>query len=150
MNLKNRILKSFNKTLPQCSLKVIFQSSNRLENLFRFKDSIPLALRSHLVYKFTCSNCNVTYYGETERHLKIRAGEHLSISALTNKRVNNNKRSAIKDHCIFHNHDGEFNDFVALAYDANKFKLLIKEALLVSRDNPPLNKQIKSIPLKLF
>ena len=150
MNLRNRILKIFNKTLPQCSIKVIFQSKNRLETFFRFKDSIPLALRSHLIYKYTCSNCNVTYYGETERHLKVRAGEHLSISALTNKRVNNNKRSAVKDHCIFYNHEGDFPDFSVLSYESNKFKLLIKEALLVSRDNPSLNKQIKSIPLKLF
>ena len=127
MNLRNRILKVFNKTLPQCSIKVIFQSKNRLETFFRFKDSIPLALRSHLIYKYTCSNCNVTYYGETERHLKVRAGEHLSISALTNKRVNNNKSSAVKDHCIFYNHEGDFPDFSVLSYESNKFKLLIKD-----------------------
>ena len=135
MNLRKRIFNSFSKTLPQCCVKVIFQSKNRLGNFFRFKDAIPLALRSHLIYKYTCSNCNVTYYGETERHLQIRAGEHLSISALTNKRVNNTKRSAVKDHCLFYNHGGGFEDFSVLTYESNRFKLLIKEALLVSRDN---------------
>ena len=97
-----------------------------------------------------CSNCNVTYYGETERHLNVRSGEHLSLSALTCKRADNNKRSTVKDHCLFFNHVGSFEDFSILTYESNSFKLLIKEALLVSRDQPFLNKQFKSIPLQLF
>ena len=65
--------------LSQCNIKVIFQSKNSLCNLFQFKDSIPKELRSHIVYKFFCSNCNITYCGETERHLDVRSGEHLSL-----------------------------------------------------------------------
>ena len=147
LNLRSRLYNCFNKTLPQCNIKVIFQSKNHLSNLFRFKDSIPKELRSHIVYKFLCSNCNITYYGETERHLNVRSGEHLSLSALTGKRVNNNKKSAVKDHCLFFNHVGSFEDFSILTYESNPFKLLIKEALLVSRDKLVLNEQVKSIPL---
>ena len=33
-NLGFRLYKCFNKTLPQCKIKVIFQSKNRLSNLF--------------------------------------------------------------------------------------------------------------------
>ena len=32
-----------------------------------------------------------TYYGESEGHLKVRAGEHISMSELIGKIVNNNK-----------------------------------------------------------
>ena len=64
--------------------------------------------------------------------------------------VNNNKKSAVKDHCLFFNHVGSFEDFSILTYESNPFKLLIKEALLVLRDKPLLNKQVKSIPLQLF
>ena len=64
--------------------------------------------------------------------------------------VNNNKKSAVKDHCLFFNHVGSFEDFSILTYESNPFKLLIKEALLVSRDKSLLNKQVKSIPLQLF
>ena len=39
-----------------------------------------------------CSNCNITYYGESEHYLKVRVGEHISKSALKGKRVNNNKK----------------------------------------------------------
>ena len=149
-NLRSRLYNCFNKTLPQYNIKVIFQSKNRFSNLFRFKDSITKELRSHIVYKFLCSNCNITYYGETERHLNVRSGEHLSLSALTVQRVNNNKKSSVKDNCLFSNHLGSFEDFPVLTYESNPLKLLIKEALLVSRDTPLLNKQVKSIPLRLF
>ena len=81
LNLRSRLYNCFNKMLPQCNIKVIFQSKNRLSNLFRFKDSITKELHSHIVYKFLCSNCNITCYGETERHLNVRSGEHLSLSA---------------------------------------------------------------------
>ena len=142
LNLRSRLYNCFNKTLPLCNIKIIFQSKNRLSNLFRFKGSIPNELRCHIVYKFLCSNCNITYYGENECHLDVRSGEHLSLSALTGKRVNNNKKSAVKYHCLFFNHMGSFKDFSILIYESNPFKLLIKNAFLVSRDKPLLNKQV--------
>ena len=114
LNLRKRLYKSVSKSLPQCNIKVIFQSKNRLSSFFKFKDSIPLHLRSHLIYKFQCSNCNITYYGETERHLKVRAGEHISTSPLTGKRVNNNKKSSVKDHCLLSGHVCSFEDFTVL------------------------------------
>ena len=149
MDLRSRLYNCFRKTLPQCNIKVIFQSENRVSNLFRFKDSIPKELRSHVVYKFLCSNCNITYYGETERHLNVRSREHLSLSAITGKRINKNKKLAVKNHCLFSNRVGSFEDFSILTYESNSFKLFIKEALLVSRDKPLLNKQVKPIPLQL-
>ena len=92
LNLRKRLYKSVSKSLPQCNIEVIFQSKNRLSSLFKFKDSIPLYLRFHLIYKCQCRNCNITYCGETERHLKVRAGAHISTSPLTGKRVHNNKK----------------------------------------------------------
>ena len=150
LNLRSRLYHCFNKTLPQWNIKVIFQSKNCLRNLFQFKDSILKELPSLLVFKFLSSNRNITYYGETERHLSARFGEHSSLSALTGKHVNNNKKLAVKYHCFFFNHMGLFKDFLILTYDSNPFKLLAKEFLLVSRYKPFLNKQAKSIPLQLF
>ena len=142
LNLRKRLYKSVSKSLPQCNIKVIFQSKNRLSNFFKFKNSIPLHLRSHVIYKFQCSNCNITYYGETESHLKVRAGEHISTSPLTGKRVNNNKNLS--------GHMCSFEDFTVLNYESHKFKQLITESLLVTKDKPLLNKQVKSLKLELF
>ena len=34
------------------------------------------------IYKYICRRCNSSYYGETNRHLKVRSGEHIGISPL--------------------------------------------------------------------
>ena len=95
-NLKQKLRTCFKNSLPQCNIKIILKSTNRLSSLFRFKDVIPKELQSHLVYKFSCGNCNVTYYGKTERHLNVRSSEHIGISHLTGKRVEC-KPSAVSD-----------------------------------------------------
>ena len=149
-NLKHRVISCFKSSLPQCKTKIIFKSTNRLSSLFSYKDILPKDLQSNLVYKFSCGNCKVTYYGKTQRHLKVRSCEHLGLSPLTGKRVTNCKESAASDHLLLHNHDSDLNDFTILTRDNNGFKLLIKESLLISRDLPVLNKNIKSIELLLF
>ena len=120
--------------------------TNRLSSLFCFKDVIPKELQSHLVYKFSCSNCNVTYYRKTKYPLNVKPSEDISISHLTGKRVEC-KPSAISDHLLLYNHESDFNDFAILCRDNNGFRLLLKESMLISRDSPVLNKNTASIPL---
>ena len=66
--------------------------------MFRFKDPLEKKIRSGIIYRYTCSNCKVTYYGKTFRHFYIRAAEHMEISNLTRKRLENVKLFAISDH----------------------------------------------------
>ena len=143
-NLKQKLRTCFKNSLPQCNIKIILKSTNRLSSLFRFKDVIPKELQSHLVYKFSCSNCNVSYYGKTERHLNVRPSEHIGISRLTGKRVEC-KPSAVSDHLLMLNQDSNFNNFPILCRDNNSFRLLLKESILISLDSPVLNKNIYSI-----
>ena len=124
LNLTKHLYKLVSKSLPQCNIKVIFQSKIRLSSFVKFKDSSPLHLRSHLIYKFQCSNGNIAYYGETERHLKVRAGAHISTSPLTGKKVNNNKKYSVKDHCLLSGHVCSFEGFAVLNYESHmKLKL---------------------------
>ena len=53
-------------------------TSYKLSNMFSVKDSIPNALRSQVVYKFTCAGRHACYVGETTRHFGTRVREHLS------------------------------------------------------------------------
>ena len=135
------------KSFLQSNTKVNYLSKNRLSNLFKFKDSILFYLRSHFIYKFQCSNGNITCYDETERHLKVRAGEDIS---KTEKRGNNNKKSSVKDHCLLSGHVCSFNNFIVLNCESHKFKRLIKESLLVTKDKPLLNNSVKSLKLELL
>ena len=102
--------------------------TNGLSSLFRFKDLIPLELQSHIVYKFLCDNCNVTYYGKTECHLNVRSCEHIGIH-LTGKTIEC-KSSLVPYHLLLHNHDSDFNNFTILCRDNNGFRLLKKTASL--------------------
>ena len=95
-NLKRKLRTCFKNSLPQCNIKIILKSTNRLSPLFCFKDVIPKELQSHLVYKFSCGNCDVTNYTKTEHHLNVRSSEHIGISHLTGKRVEC-KLSAVSD-----------------------------------------------------
>ena len=84
-------------------------------NLFKFEDPFILFyLRFHLVYKFQFNNCSIFYYCENMHHLKLRVGEDIGIFALTTKRVNNNKKSAIKDHCLLSGHVCSSDDFIVM------------------------------------
>ena len=87
---------------------------------------------------------------KTYRHFFTRAAEHMGISNLTSKRVKNVKESAVSDHLLQCNCAIDFDHFDVLASDTNRFRLLIKESLLIKRDRPVLNRTVKSFPLKLF
>ena len=52
------------------------------------------------VYEYMCRRCNSSYYGETERQLKVRSGEHIGISRLTFKKTKPSKESSIRDHLL--------------------------------------------------
>ena len=97
-----------------------------------------------------CSCCYGTYYGESERHFFLRASEYLGVTPLTGKQVKNPKKSAIFDHILLKGHDASFEDFTILLKENNKFKLHLKESLLIKRDKPELNRNIYSYPLELF
>ena len=68
----------------------------------------------------------------------------MGISNLTGKRLKCVKQSAVSDHLLECNCSIDFDYFDILGSDENRFRLLIKEILLIKRDQPQLNKIIKS------
>ena len=92
--IRSRLQKCFKNYILYSSLKVVYQSRSRIPNLFNLKDVVNTKLSSHIVYKFMCSCCNVTCYGQIQRHFFVRAAEHLGITALTVKFVKTPKKSA--------------------------------------------------------
>ena len=98
---------------------------------------------------FNIGYCKITYYDKTYCHFFTRAAEHMGISNLNGKRLKYVKQSAVSDHLLERNCSIDFDHFDIPASDTNKFRLLIKESLLIKHDQPQLNKT-KSFPLKLF
>ena len=93
-----------------------------------------------IVYCYTCSNCQVTYYGKTFQHFFTRASEHMGTSNLMGKHIKNAKETTISDNLLQCDSPITFDDFDILASNSNKFKLLIKESLLIKHDKPVLNR----------
>ena len=132
------------------NLQIVFRSQRKPANVFRFKDRLLFDLVSGVVYKYTCGKCNSSHYGETDRHMKIRSGEHIAILPLTFRKVKPSKDSAIRDRLLNCNNIHSFDKFTILAYGHHKYILEIKESLLIKRDRPVLNKNISSAKLFLF
>ena len=74
--------KVFKRTLRCCKIQIVFKNQRNLSNVFRFKDCLLYDLVFCDVYKFQCRRCNASYYGETDRHLKVRSGKHTGIFPL--------------------------------------------------------------------
>ena len=92
----------------------------------------------------------IKYYGECVRHLAVRSGEHIGISPLTSKRVQPRKDSAVCHHLLNCNYSPTFEDFSVLCHDNKKYLLELKESLLIMRDRPSMNRNVRSAPLYLF
>ena len=144
-----KLKKSLKDILNCCKLQIAFKSQNKLVKAFRFKDRIAKELTSGVVYKFPCGLCNESYYGECVRHVNVRIGEHIGISLLTRKKVKP-KGSAVSDHLLLCNHSPSFENFIILTKENKKILLELKESLLIMRDKPSLNRNIRSAPLYLF
>ena len=146
---RTKLRKSLKGILNCCKLQIVFKSQNKLVKAFRFKDCIPKELTSGVVYKFQCGLCNDSCYGECVRHLNVRIGEHIEISQLTRKKVKP-KGSVVNDHLLLCNHSPSFENFSVLTKENKKFLLELKESLLIMRDKPFLNRNIRSAPLYLL
>ena len=144
LQTKTKLRKSFKRILNCCKLQIVFKGQRKLANVFQFKDRLPFDLVSGVIYKYTCGRCNYSYYGETDRYLKVRSGEHIGISLLTFRKVKPSKQSAIRDHLLNYNNLPSFDEFTTLAFGHHKFILKIKESLLIKRDRPVLSKNIYS------
>ena len=153
LEIRNRLRRYVSKHIKSCKLNIIFRSQRRLKTLFRFKDSLPLALQSYVLYRFTCRTCNCSYIGKTDRHCHIRWCEHLKLTP-TRKRPSKNKQesTAIHVHTTSTDHPASLEDFVIVGREntRNDFKLKVKESLLIKKFRPKLNENVQSIPLLLF
>ena len=105
---------------------------------------------SNLVYKFRCNICNDIYYGKTKRHFKVSACEYLGITPLTGKNVKSLKEIAVFYRIVHTGYNTSFDDFETLVKECDEFRLLLRESLLILRDDSPLHRHVKSIPLELF
>ena len=113
--------------------------ATKVGDLFSLKSKVPLSLSSDVVYKYTCSlDPSTSYIGKTERHLIVRAREHLDVRG---------EGSAVGDHvascedCQTAVRSDPLCNFTVLRR-CNKYDVEFYEALLIKRFQPILNRQL--------
>ena len=148
--VKSGLARSLHKRLPFRKVKIIFKTSNRLRNYFRFNDVVPEPLRCCQIYNFTCGSCSASYIGNTFRHMKVGISEHQGVSPRTGKHLKEILSTSVRGHMHDCNHMVAWDDFKVLGRESNHWLMEIKDSLFIKRDRPSLDKNIYSQELFLF
>ena len=80
----------------------------------------------------------------------VRNGKHVGISPLTEKGLQPRKDSAVCHHLLNWKYSPSFEDFSGLSHENKKYRLELKESLVIMRDRPSINRNIRSAPLYQF
>ena len=146
-------LKELFRIIPSCQVEVIYQTTYRMGNMFRFKDCLPKSVMTDFVYYFKCRCCAASYVGRCYRHKQVRFCEHAGLSPLTGKTYKPTlvNASSIKTHMLREKHpvDPEL-DFQIISRGGTREVLDIKESIMIGRLRPTLNERGTSAPLFLY
>ena len=149
-HFRNRLCKLLREFYPQVNLRVIFKINNTLGRYFKFKDRIPDALQSNLIYHYQCDRCTATYLGQTKRQFKIRIAEHQGRSFRTNNLLAKPSFSAVRLHSESCDHPIHSKNFSVLKICSDDMSRHICESLLTSRMKPSLGTHESSTELLCF
>ena len=148
-NIKIRELVS--EYFPHVQLHSVLVNPFNIGSLFPFKDSLPMSLRSRVVYKYSCErvNCPSVYYGSTIRALSARVAEHRGVSPRTGHLLITPPHSAVRDHAQNCNSDLSSENFKIVSSNSSVISLRILESLFIVDNKPDLNDTKSAFPLKV-
>src|SRR6201990_69212 len=140
--LNKNILNVLEATFPQCQFILINYNSLSIHTFFRHKESIPMLLRSSLIYIFKCASCNAAFVWRTCLQLKMRIAKHRGVSFRTDLPLSSPEHSAIRDHGDTHPFSS--SDFSILRHSSSLLDRRILESLYIKTHSPSLNDQASS------
>ena len=137
--------RNLKKILPNNVKPQISYTGRKLGSLFQTKDQTIFEHKHDVIYHGKCpaENCVDDYIGETARRVNERIVDH------TGRDIN----SHLLKHSIESGHKPlEAVDYkiIGTGYRNNTMQRKLSEALFIKELKPTLNKQEKSLPLKLF
>ena len=147
--LKNELTCMLSKFFTYIDLRVILVNKNTIGSLFRFKDQVPMACRSSVVYSFSCASCDASYIGSTKRSLHCRVEQHLGRSYRTGIWLSRPDPSPIRNHVENCNTTFSINDFKIIGQEENVHDLRILESLHILKTKPVLNEHASAVPLNV-
>ena len=145
------LIKIFSRFIPSHRLNIAPSNPLSISSLFKFKDSLPVDMRSKVVYNYTCPKCTLgsNYIGCTERPLRVRIDCHRGVSYRTGLPLKTKEHSNIRHHAIKCGVLIQPSDFKILASCKDRQSMLIIESILIKTKSPSLNVDNTSVPLHL-
>ena len=130
-------------------IKIILRNRSTIGSLFRYKDQVPIACRSSVVYSFCCASCDASYIGSTKRSLHCRVEQHLGRSYRTGMWLTKPDPSAIRSHA--ENCDSNFSieNFKIIGCENNLQDLRLLESLHILKKKPNLNDHTSAVQLNV-
>ena len=133
-----------NSNFRTTKLCVVFTTPTEIGKNFKFKDRVDeLEKQSLIVYQISCSQCEASYIGKTERIFTHRLKEHSrpKVNSLDNNKTSD---SAVYNHHLETGHIIDYNSTKILDRADSDRKLQIKELLHIDQKKPTLNIQLNS------
>ena len=148
--LKKELLSIISQFFPQLDFRIALTNRTTIGSFFRFKDRLPLELRSNVVYSYSCAQCaSGTYIGSTVRSAYMRIAEHRGRSFRTGNLLDTPPHSAIRDHAVRCKHQIQDGSFTILDQDPGENSLRILESLYIGKEKPSLNNTKSCFPLQI-
>ena len=147
--LKLEVSEILKKYFTGVDFKIISLNKSTIGQFFNFKDKLPRAMLSSIIYSFSCERCSSNYVGMTSRNFYKRIAEHAGRSFRTNSLLSHPPHSAIRDHTFGCNSPISINQFKIIDSTSNQFDLKIIESLHILSIKPSLNNANSSYPLQI-
>ena len=148
--LKHELNVLLSKYFTEVNFRIVLTNNFRIGSFFHYKDPLPKAMQSSLVYKFSCSQCESEYVGSTIRNLYTRVGEHAGRSARTGAVLACPSQSSIRCHTNQCSTDVSIDSFQVLDTASSVIDLRILESLYIYKLSPVLNDTNSAFPLTII
>ena len=146
--LKRELNDLLAKFYPYLNPRIILVNTFSIGSFFRFKDRLPKACQSTVVYQFCCASCGASYVGSTLRNLHSRFQQHLGKSVRTGIFLVKPDPSPIRDHSHSCDTLVTIDNFTVLDKTNSVLDLRILESLHIFSKKPSLNNMLSSFPLQ--
>ena len=147
--LKKELISILNQYFKNSNFNIILVNNFKISSFFSYKDVLPKAVRSSVVYKFCCELCSSEYVGSTTRSLIVRSSEHAGRSHRTGNRFSNPSASNIRDHAESCGSPISLDQFTIIDQCNKAIDLRILESLYIFKLQPKLNSMQSAFPLAI-
>ena len=121
------------------------------DSLFRFKDALPMCMRSNLIYHFSCaSSCEASERGYVGSTSTLGCRSHMGVSYRTNSRLAHPPHSSIWLHCEKCDVPVKPDNFKILVQCSSKIELRLLESIYIFKLKPPINDTASALPLQII